>query len=257
MRAATPLLWRAGLAAAVFTWTSALSGAAPLPPGRPTEFGRGGTTPPTPPSPPLPVPPAAPAPTATPAAPPDTSCLDALRAAGVTAEPAPQPKPDDQSCQIEVPVRLTALSLPGGKNSVAMPDAPVVACRFARPFADWLSDIAVPVLGTARGTPLKAVRTGPGFECRSRNRQEGAKPSAHGIGLAIDIAAFEFATGPALTVKPDGHSAMDGAALGGVRQAACGWFTTVLGPGSDPYHGDHLHLDIQQHGSSDRYRICQ
>jgi hypothetical protein len=42
-----------------------------------------------------------------------------------------------------------------------------------------------------------------------------------------------------------------------VRQAACGWFTTVLGPGSDEAHHDHLHVDIQQHGSSDRYRICQ
>jgi hypothetical protein len=39
--------------------------------------------------------------------------------------------------------------------------------------------------------------------------------------------------------------------------AACGWFTTILGPGSDPAHADHLHVDIQQHGSSDRYRICQ
>ena len=36
-----------------------------------------------------------------------------------------------------------------------------------------------------------------------------------------------------------------------------GWFLTVLGPGSDAAHSDHMHLDIQQHGSSDRYRICQ
>jgi hypothetical protein len=39
--------------------------------------------------------------------------------------------------------------------------------------------------------------------------------------------------------------------------AACGWFTTILDPGSDPAHADHLHVDIQQHGSSGRYRICQ
>ena len=45
-----------------------------------------------------------------------------------------------------------------------------------------------------------------------------------------------------------------GAAL---RIAACGWFTTILGPGSDEAHHDHLHVDIEQHGSSDRYRICQ
>ena len=32
-----------------------------------------------------------------------------------------------------------------------------------------------------------------------------------------------------------------------VRTAACGWFTTVLGPGSDAAHTDHLHVDIAPH----------
>jgi len=41
------------------------------------------------------------------------------------------------------------------------------------------------------------------------------------------------------------------------RTAACGWFTTVLGPGSDAAHTDHLHVDTTLHGTSDRYRICQ
>jgi hypothetical protein len=188
---------------------------------------------------------------------PDAACLDALRRSGVTAEPAPQPKPDDASCQIETAVRLTAVQVAGRSTPVVLPEAPVVACRFARPFGDWIEQIAVPVLGAGRGASLKAVRTGPGFQCRSRNRQSGEKPSAHGLGLAIDISGFEFADGPALPIKPDGHSEADARSLAAIRQAACGWFTTVLGPGSDPYHGDHLHLDIQLHGSSDRYRICQ
>ena len=42
-----------------------------------------------------------------------------------------------------------------------------------------------------------------------------------------------------------------------LRTAACGWFTTILGPGSDAAHATHWHLDIERHGSSDRYRICQ
>jgi hypothetical protein len=257
MSAAASHPGRAWLAAALLVLGAAAGSAAPLPPGRPSEFGRGGTTPPAPPSPPLPVPPTAPAPPTVTPAPPDTGCLEALRAAGATAEVAAQPKPGDASCQIENPVRLTAIAMPGGKGAVAVPEGPVVACRFARPFADWLGGIAAPVLGAARGAPLKAVRTGPGFECRSRNRQGGEKPSAHGLGLAIDIASFEFAAGPVLAIKADGHSDADAAGLAAIRQAACGWFTTVLGPGADPYHADHLHLDIQLHGSSDRYRICQ
>ena len=32
--------------------------------------------------------------------------------------------------------------------------------------------------------------------------------------------------------------------------------TTILGPGTDAAHTTHWHLDIQKHGSTDRYRIC-
>ncbi|MFD0463084.1 extensin family protein [Microvirga aerilata] len=40
-----------------------------------------------------------------------------------------------------------------------------------------------------------------------------------------------------------------------VQKAACPIFTTVLGPGSDAAHGDHLHLDLRQRKGD--YRICQ
>jgi hypothetical protein len=42
-----------------------------------------------------------------------------------------------------------------------------------------------------------------------------------------------------------------------MRTAACGWFTTVLGPGSDAFHANHMHLDIEKHGPSGSYRICE
>jgi hypothetical protein len=35
----------------------------------------------------------------------------------------------------------------------------------------------------------------------------------------------------------------------------CARFTTVLGPGSDWYHEDHVHLDLAERRSG--YRICQ
>jgi hypothetical protein len=42
-----------------------------------------------------------------------------------------------------------------------------------------------------------------------------------------------------------------------MRQAACGWFTTVLGPGADAAHAEHVHFDVLRHGASDNYRICE
>jgi len=37
--------------------------------------------------------------------------------------------------------------------------------------------------------------------------------------------------------------------------AACARFTTVLGPDSDWYHEDHIHLDLMERRNN--YRICQ
>src|SRR2546422_709012 len=75
-------------------------------------------------------------------------------------------------------------------------------------------------------------------------------PPASKSGCAIDTPVRLKA------VKPDGDEHMQ-ATVAAIRVAACGWFTTVLGPGSDAAHADHMHVDIMQHGSSDRYRICQ
>ena len=47
----------------------------------------------------------------------------------------------------------------------------------------------------------------------------------------------------------------DGSFLEAIRKGACTHFTTVLGPGSDPYHGDHFHVDVLRRKGG--YRICQ
>ena len=40
-----------------------------------------------------------------------------------------------------------------------------------------------------------------------------------------------------------------------VRGGACRYFSTVLGPGSDPAHADHLHLDLRARNRG--VRLCQ
>jgi hypothetical protein len=185
------------------------------------------------------------------------SCLTRLKAAGFDVEAAEQPSTSNELCRIEDPVRLKAVpvrSRPGAMVRIGA--QPVLACRFAGSFGHWLADLVAPVVAGSLNTELTSVQTGPGFECRNRNRAETGKLSAHAEGLAIDIAGFELASGSTLRVKPEGEAATD-PTLAAIRTAACGWFTTILGPGSDPAHADHLHVDVQQHGSSDRYRICQ
>jgi hypothetical protein len=103
---------------------------------------------------------------------------------------------------------------------------------------------------------LRAVRTGPGYECRNRNGAATCKLSALAVGKALDVSSFELSNGKSVPVKPDGDEAARGT-VDAVRTAVRGWFTTVLGPGSDAAHIDYMHVDIALHGTSDRYRICQ
>jgi len=161
------------------------------------------------------------------------------------------------SCTIEVPVRLKSLTTRArAVAEVRLPEEPVVSCQFAERLTAWLGHLVAPLTAGRMSADLRAVRTGPGYECRNRNGAANGKLSAHAIGQAIDISGFELSNGKFIPIKPDGDEAMRDL-VDSVRTAACGWFTTVLGPGADAAHTDHLHVDIAMHGASDRYRICQ
>ncbi|WP_244435028.1 extensin family protein [Methylocystis sp. SC2] len=181
-------------------------------------------------------------------------CMAKLRAAGVAFGPAEAPAGALDGCAIEAPVRL--LSVTVGVRRVALNAKPLLACGFALQFSDYVKNLLAPLGAGTIGASLVAIDTGSGYECRGRNRDNGGKLSAHAKGLALDIAGFDFSNGRTVGVdaQPDPQST---AYVKTLRRAACGWFTTVLGPGSDPYHASHLHFDIARHGSNDDYRICQ
>ena len=187
----------------------------------------------------------------------DQACLDRLSAAGIEFEQVTLPPAVNPECAIATPVRLKAVKLPPRwKTSIRLPEEPTLSCQFGEQFGHWLRDLVAPLIAGELAVELKSVHTGPGYECRNRNRAETGKISAHASGLAVDVASFELANGETLPIKPNGDEHLRGT-VDAIRVAACGWFTTVLGPGSDAAHAEHLHVDILQHGSSDRYRICQ
>jgi hypothetical protein len=187
----------------------------------------------------------------------DEACLARLHAAGVQFDIPTMPVAAKAACTIEVPVRLKSVTERARTvTNVRLPQEPVVSCQFAERLSAWLSHLVAPLIAGRMSADLRAVHTGPGYECRNRNGAATGKLSGHAVGKAIDISAFELSTGKFVPIKPDGDEAMR-TVVESVRTAACGWFTTVLGPGSDAAHADHLHVDIVLHGTSDRYRICQ
>ena len=182
------------------------------------------------------------------------ACLAALADLGVQAEPATI-EPADEACVVDQPVRLRSIAT--GRQTLDFAEAPVLACGFATVLTRWLAEIAIPTALYHLERPAAKVLVGPGYACRPRNRQPGAELSVHAFGIALDIRGFELADGEQILIGPGDRTPPERLFLDALRTSACGYFTTVLGPGSDPHHADHLHIDLASHGSSDRYRICE
>ncbi len=139
---------------------------------------------------------------------------------------------------------------------VSLPDRPLFDCEFALVLADYIRLIVAPLGEAMLRAKVAAIETGPGYECRTQDRVVGARISAHAKGLAVDFVAIAFADQRRLLVQRP-TSADEASYFRAVRTAACGWFTTVLGPGADAFHANNMHLDIESHGSSGAYRICE
>ncbi len=182
-------------------------------------------------------------------------CLAGLRTSNVEFEPIAT-NVSSGLCQVDMPVRL--LAVPTRLGRVVLPDKPTLNCRFARQFALWLSDAGAAVVSAQMNTTLAKVSTGPGYECRGRNRAATAKLSEHAFGNAVDITTLATAEGRTIQISDAiMPTSPDYQLLRGLRTTACGYFSTVLGPGTDAAHASHFHFDMGLHGKSNTYRICQ
>jgi hypothetical protein len=178
-----------------------------------------------------------------------------LIASGAGAEAATIPGPIVEGCGVSSPVRLDSVVLANG-DVVSLPGGPLLDCEFALVFADYVRLIIAPLGAGTLGTKVDAIETGPGYQCRTRDSLAGAKISAHAKGIAIDLMAVRFADKRRVAWEHQ-DGATEASYIRATRAAACGWFTTVLGPGADPFHANHMHVDIESHGSNGSYRICQ
>lgn len=177
--------------------------------------------------------------------------LDLSLLGAVYDEPAPVTDPVQRDCGIARPILLHA-PLPG----IEIPGGALMRCETAWHLAHWLRDFVRPAAATLGQPPLTALEPGSAYQCRATVGDKDRDLSEHAFGNALDIAAFRFADGSRIEIRPRDRDGDRGAAFqAAVRGAACLHFTTVLGPGSNAAHGDHLHLDIK--ARSGGWRLCQ
>jgi len=225
---------------------AALSASVPLPKPRPADAPAPEPEKPVAAKPP-PAEPAKPVEQAAPA--PPSACRLAL-----TEEIAIAPSIPDihgpGGCGGEDLVRLEAVVLPD-KHQVAVKPAAILRCTMASAIADWIRTDIAP-LAQNLGSVVSGLDNLDSYECRSFNSIAGAHLSEHGRANALDVRAFRLANGQSIsltdrTVSRDLRES--------VLHSVCTRFTTVLGPGSDGYHEDHIHLDLMERHNN--YKICQ
>jgi hypothetical protein len=179
---------------------------------------------------------------------PPTACRIRLMP-DVAIAPSLPPIEGPGDCGAPDVVRLEAVVLPDMSRVAVTPPA-TLRCTTAEALVHWVREEAVPRALTL-GAGLRAIQNYDSFDCRGRNRVPGAIISEHGKANALDIKSLTLTDGRVihLTDPKVPHAYRDG-----MRTSMCGRFSTVLGPGSDGYHEDHIHVDLAQRRGG--YRIC-
>lgn len=161
------------------------------------------------------------------------------------------------ACGLQSPIAVAALVING--REIPLSGMPVTNCAMATTLADWAEEVDA-YAGPVLDTHIESLSTGRGYQCRLRNGAETGLVSEHGLGNAVDITAISFADGTSLSVLEDWDSRSVGAGskfLGFAHSAACGRFTTVLGPEANADHKDHFHFDLGCHGQTCTAQICE
>lgn len=179
----------------------------------------------------------------------DDACERELQQRGVSFTKLGSIK-DSNQCVVNAPIQLRTLAA-----NIRLDNPATLTCKAALALTTWVQDSVVPSLKIAM--PEKEIRfisNASSYVCRNRNNQAGGKISEHAKGNAFDISTIGFSDGTKLVMKPRGKDGtMEGVFQRTITTSACLFFTTVLSPGSDATHQDHLHLDVMQRKNDFRY----
>lgn len=157
------------------------------------------------------------------------------------------------TCGMDSALRVTALSA----GQVGLTSRQTLGCPMVAALERWVAEIVQPAAEQTYGARVVEMKAGS-YSCRTRNGQPGAKMSEHSFGNGADIFSFRFADGREVAVKSGWKGAPDEQHfLRTVFTGACQQFRTVLGPGSDAFHYDHLHLDLAMHDPRGLRTVCK
>lgn len=176
-------------------------------------------------------------------------------------------------CGANYPMKVAALATPvapemaqngnliltsGNMMLTSITPTATLSCPMVSSVDDWLAGEVQAAAMTWFGQPVIELVTFGSFACRPMNHRAGARLSEHSFANAIDVKAFRLADGRSVSIVKGWRGAADEQGfLREVTHGACKHFTTVLAPGSDALHYDHLHMDMARHSARGDRRVCR
>ena len=179
----------------------------------------------------------------------EASCRSELRKLGVEFRDLPRVG-NGPTCGIDYPIQLSGLS--GG---IDIKPATTLNCQVTLAFAKWVKFELAPSSRARYLSGVQKIVPMGGYSCRKMNSRASNPWSEHAKGNAIDIGTIQLKSGKEIDIRKKGFFAFrEKGLLKAVRTDSCKYFSTVLGPGSDPDHWNHFHFDLRTRKSG--YRHC-
>jgi hypothetical protein len=130
---------------------------------------------------------------------------------------------------------------------VEVKPAATLACPIVSALDQWISAAVQPAALHWFAQPVVEIKQISAYSCRGMNGNPHAHISEHAFGNALDIAEFTLADGHKISVQYGWHGTPEEQGfLHDVQLAACEEFTTVLAPGANAYHYNHIHVDLMR-----------
>ena len=149
-------------------------------------------------------------------------------------------------------VRLEAVMLPDNSRVEINPPA-VLRCSMAEAIVDWVRDDLAQLRRSISDRGCARCGTTPPITAAAATTSSAPMISEHGKGNALDVRSITLVNGK--TIDPtDPHVSQE--FREGWKKSVCARFSTVLGPGSDGYHENHIHVDLMQRRNGYR-AMCQ
>ena len=156
----------------------------------------------------------------------------------------PPPLGPSRDSRFDAPIRT------GAVPPATLKPAATLSCPIVSALDRWVSGGVQPAALRWFGSPVVEIKQISAYSCRRMNGAGGHGISEHAFGNALDIAGFVLADGRKISVQHGWRGTPEEQGfLHDVQLNACENFNTVLAPGYNAAHYNHIHVDLMRRAS--------